>query len=961
MSVDTSTANDALRGYDSAIVARRPEMRALRQALADSDAGKCGHWVVHGETGAGKTALLRILREEARTLGHLAVELKCTPVEGGVPFAAARKLLTQYGELLAVNEPATESLRRAAEALSCRKTHAADPRSVLGEVLAGLQTATRALTAAAPLLITVDDIGSADAYSLDCFSYLLSQCDGKGSLVIVMTLADGEPVQAPAALEGLRSGARGRIHLGGLDLPGTAELVASLTGRPCDDGLAAACREATDGNPLFLRGLARCLPERGKTTAREIAGIGPRGVADHVLARLARVSGPASALARMVAVLGDGADSAIVAKLAGLDCAEVSEAADVLVRMRLFRDDAQMAFRHPVVAAAIREQTSAVAKNTAHLQAAEHMHRGDAPADQIAGHLMAATVPLTASWAVDTLRSAARYALSRQEPAEAVRYLRRAVQDARGEDWQRAATQLADVQLLTDPSAAIDQLCDMARRGVAAEERPHLLARLADASFFFASHPQARRKLAEAVESVAVSQPHYTADTQLYRILNALFELSTGEARQLAERYLAADPQEGVLRSAAGVLKAACAHAAGQDGDAALDMVKQSLRDPDLYELPNVAPLSAGTMMLVYEGELDLASECCRHGIAVARREGRQLQVAALLPVLAEIAQVRGQLREAESLLRKCLTTFARYGVWRANPSAVWASAALVGVLVDQGELAAARTVLNESGCCGDMPTTWATQSMLRQRARARMASGELGSALEDLRECGDRSVSLGLLNVEFGAWRRLAAEALHQLGRHKEATHMAQEELESVRGKATARARGDALRTAGMVIGGDAGLELAREGVRVLKETPDILALARAELTLGTLLRRSGDRIAAQESLAQAYALASRCGAAAVEAQAREQLRALGRHRGGRAVTGLLSLTTRERQVLADAVRGRSNGAIADSLFITRRTVEIHLTSAYRKLGIQGRKEFAELFNRQELWALLTEDAAKK
>ncbi|WP_167538494.1 AAA family ATPase [Streptomyces albofaciens] len=950
---------DASRPDLSAVVARRPEMRLLRRALADSGAGQGGHWVVYGETGAGKTAVLRALREEARVLGHLAVELRCTPMEGRVPFGTARKLIALFGESLPVGGTAEESLRRAGEALPSRETSAAGRESVLGEVLAGLQEAAQALTTAAPLLITVDDIGWSDAASLDCFSYLLSQCDGVGRFLLVLTLADGEPVRVPAALEELRLSARGRIDLGGLDLPGTAALVTAVTGRPCDDSLAAACRAATAGNPLFLRALARCLPTRRAATARDVAGLGPRAVADHVLTRLARVSEPASAMARTVAVLGDGVDPLMVAELANLDCSTVAEAADVLVRTRLFRDGGRMSFRHPVVAAAIREQTSTVVKNTAHMQAAEHLQSRGAPAEQVAGHLMATTLPLTASWMVDTLRSAARSALVREETGEAVEYLQRAVRDARGGDWRRAAAQLADVQLLTDPSAAIGRLSDMARRGVTAEEHPQLLARLADASFFFATRPRVRRELAEAVETVAVSQPHYTADTQLYRVLHSLSELSTKEACELGHRYLASDPQEGVLRSAAGALSAVSAYAAGRSREAALDLVKESLRDPDLYELPNTAPLCVGTALLVHEGYLGLASEYCRHGIAVAKREGRRLQVAALLPPLAGIARIRGNLREAEGLLRTCLKTFGRYGVWRGNPSAVWAGAELIGVLVDLGESAAARTVLGESGCHGDMPTMWSTQAMLTQRARVRMAAGELDDALEDLRECGRRSAALGLLSVEFGGWRRLAAEVAHQLGRHQEARRLAEEELETVRDKATDRTQGAALRTAALVIGGEAGLGPAREAVRILTGTPDVLELARAQLTLGTLLRGTGDRVAAQGPLAQAHALASRCGAAPVEAQAREQLHALGRHQDDRSVTGLLSLTKRERQVLSDAVRGRSNGAIADALFITRRTVEIHLTHAYRKLGIQGRKEFAELYKRQELWALLTEETA--
>jgi DNA-binding CsgD family transcriptional regulator len=54
-------------------------------------------------------------------------------------------------------------------------------------------------------------------------------------------------------------------------------------------------------------------------------------------------------------------------------------------------------------------------------------------------------------------------------------------------------------------------------------------------------------------------------------------------------------------------------------------------------------------------------------------------------------------------------------------------------------------------------------------------------------------------------------------------------------------------------------------------------------------------------------------------------------------------ALTARERQIAELAAQGRSNPEIAQSLFVTRRTVETHLTSVYRKLDIGSREELAE------------------
>ena len=56
----------------------------------------------------------------------------------------------------------------------------------------------------------------------------------------------------------------------------------------------------------------------------------------------------------------------------------------------------------------------------------------------------------------------------------------------------------------------------------------------------------------------------------------------------------------------------------------------------------------------------------------------------------------------------------------------------------------------------------------------------------------------------------------------------------------------------------------------------------------------------------------------------------------------GVDSLSAQERRVSTMAAEGLGNREIAEALFLTRRTVEMHLTGAYRKLGVSGRGELA-------------------
>jgi DNA-binding NarL/FixJ family response regulator len=87
---------------------------------------------------------------------------------------------------------------------------------------------------------------------------------------------------------------------------------------------------------------------------------------------------------------------------------------------------------------------------------------------------------------------------------------------------------------------------------------------------------------------------------------------------------------------------------------------------------------------------------------------------------------------------------------------------------------------------------------------------------------------------------------------------------------------------------------------------------------------------------------LAHACGADALAERARSELRASGVRARRTALSGPESLTESERRVVELAAAGRSNKEIAGELFVTVKTVEVHLSNAYRKLGIKGRRELA-------------------
>ena len=110
--------------------------------------------------------------------------------------------------------------------------------------------------------------------------------------------------------------------------------------------------------------------------------------------------------------------------------------------------------------------------------------------------------------------------------------------------------------------------------------------------------------------------------------------------------------------------------------------------------------------------------------------------------------------------------------------------------------------------------------------------------------------------------------------------------------------------------------------------------------IDLGSAIRRTGKRADARATLAEGADLAHRCGATALVDRAREELRLAGARPRRIPQTGRDALTPAELRVVELAAQGRTNKQIAQALFVTLRTVEMHLSNSYRKLDIETREQ---------------------
>jgi DNA-binding CsgD family transcriptional regulator len=283
---------------------------------------------------------------------------------------------------------------------------------------------------------------------------------------------------------------------------------------------------------------------------------------------------------------------------------------------------------------------------------------------------------------------------------------------------------------------------------------------------------------------------------------------------------------------------------------------------------------------------------------------------------------------------------FDELDLWGIQIGRVHTAAYFADVLREQGDLPAARAALDRAGMPAVPPPSPQVSWWLTSRLRLELDSGDLEAALAVADDCAERFTGL-IDNPAWVPWRSLKAEALRRLDRGDEALDLLDEEVDLARRWGAPSAVGQALRYRGQLRGAD-GLADLEEAVAVLEDSTARLELAKALCALGTVLRHERRPTDAREPLRRAVEIAAVSGAAPLEALARSELYSTGARPRVTALSGVESLTPSERRIAALAAEGQTNRDIAQALFVTPKTVEVHLGNAYRKLGIRGRRELA-------------------
>ena len=408
------------------LLERRGEERALSAALDRARGGAGALVVLEAPGGLGKTSLLR----EAHALadGMRMLRARGSELEAGFPFGVVRQL---FEPLLYQASPEDRArwLAGAAALAGAMFEPSAPAAGVVGDDatfqrLHGLYWLTANLSDDRPLVVSVDDAQWADDPSLQFLGFLARRVEALPVLLLVATRPVNE--ESRAALTQLVADPSTEVlRPRALSTAAVERRLADALGTDPAGEFVQACRAATLGNPLLLSELLRELTALElaptATAAARVHALGPQGVGTVVLSRLARMPAAGAALARALAILGDGAALQAAAELAGLPAEEAVGALRALLAAEVVVEGDGLAFVHPIVRAAVYD--SIPDRSAEHWRAA----RTVAVSEEAIGAQLLAAQPAGDPWAVEALREAARRALALGDARGAVTHLRRAL------------------------------------------------------------------------------------------------------------------------------------------------------------------------------------------------------------------------------------------------------------------------------------------------------------------------------------------------------------------------------------------------------------------------------------------------------------------------------------------------------------------------------------------------------
>ena len=943
---------------DDQLIGREREQAQLHAWVTAARAGRGSLVLLAGEAGVGKTTLAR-----AALAGSGLQILEGFGVQGGTGAFGPVVEVLRSSLRAAGGGPLVEGPLAAHLALLLPELGPPAPGSDRATLFEAVHQALAAVAARRPAALLLDDLQWADDATLELLGALARSVDAQPLLLLGAFRSDELPRgHAIRRLRGelRRAGRLRQVAVEPLGPEASAALLERALGTVAPS-LRRAVFDRTDGVPFFVNELGSALAASGRLAAGPaglelLAGADvplPDSVRDAVLLRAAGLSGEARDAVTAAAVAGQTFDPELVAAVAGL-----AEWPDELLRRGLVAEaePGRMAFRHALVRDAFYGEIPWTRRTALHRAVAERLEAGRAAPVVVAEH-----------WALGRRPEQARVALL------------------------GAAAEFGAVHAYRDAARAGRRALELWPEGHDERARLDVLERLA-------GHAELGGDLAEATTTWREVADGRRRDGDLPRLgtaqrrLAAALELQGRWQEGLASREQAAVAftDAGLPADAAGERLASAAHLRSASSFRAalglLETAGQQARAAGRADL-QARILGLEGNVRARMGERHDGVELVRAGLAMALEHGLAGPAAEIYQRLADALEHTGDypaaketydeafgfcsanaLEPTAQLCLACLTAVLRQsGDWEravalcrqviASPAATAharavATGILGSILGQRGQARRARPLLLESLTLArhielapmELLSTWGLAIVDQAEGATESAAGHCWSLLERWRRTEDRHYAISPLRwaTSFftesgdGDGTRSCAAALAQI-----AAGAGQDEAMSALSHAlgeTALLDGGAEQAAG---------QFAR-ALALLRGVDVPFDRAESERRAGAALAAAGRREEAVEHLVAAHRTARRLGArpllervAGSLAELGEQAeRRLGRRAAARADGG--SLTRREVEVVRLVAMGHTNREIARELFLSPRTVEMHVGSILAKLGCRSRADAA-------------------
>jgi DNA-binding CsgD family transcriptional regulator len=936
-----------------ALVGREAERARLSQAVDGARLGEGRLLLLSGEAGVGKTRLAEEVAAASSAVVLRGAASDSAVVPYGPLVAALRSYLRAEPGGLDACGPLSGHL-----ALLLPELGEQAPASDRATIFEALRCALAEVGAEREALVILDDLHWSDEVTLELLAAIAGPLREMPVTVIAAYRSDGLPRDHKLRWlrnELRRGGGLDELVLSPLDRDATGELLADLLPEPPSSALVRALHERTQGVPFFVEEMAAALDANDRLQP------GPRGleledgevpvpdtIRDAVLMSASGLSERARSAAEVCAVAGRAFDLALAGRVA-------SEAgvAD-LIRLGWLNEDGAggASFRHALSRDALYADVPWMRRQAIHQQVAELLEEGEGSSMEIATHWIGAR---------DDAR--ARAALVRAlEEFEAVFAHR---------DAAAAGRQALELWPETeDPEPRIDVLERYARCAELAGDLPEAIKAWRELSAIRSARgeglafAEAQRRLAAVYEMHGEREAGFAARqsaAQAFEENDCLSEVAVERLVMANHRRNGAKNSEAIelARAAADAAAAArrpdlSARSLGIEGvararlgdiDEGIGLVRNGLALALEHDLtPVAAELYQRLGMVLYgSAEYGRAEEAFDEALDLCRVDGDEDTEVACATCLIYVLRERGEWARSAEHSRELIAT----------GTAVWVAEGILGVVhAFQGKLSSARRLLTSSLATSG-PTGHYHMWIDSTAGLAYVAAAE-GADDEAARLC----------RALLGRWQDSEDHHFSIWGLHWAAGYLAgrgdragvHDCVEALTEMASRTGTPYALGALARAIGETALLdddvptaaEQFSRSVEIFRGLEVPFETAQVELRAGPALAATGEREPALERLSSSYRTARKLGAQPLAAQAAKEVAALGESVAGRlgaraaAAAEGGGLTRRELEVMRLLAVGRTNREVAAELFLSTRTVDMHVRNILRKLDCRSRVEAA-------------------